>query len=117
MNEEIENIEQKVAKLKVNQMLIGALVKIKFGQNILNPFIRLGGGAYTGGFDIEYEEKIKQMVLQENEVILKDVEIDLKSAFEFNIGSGADFKLGSSSFLLTEFVYHMISREADVNGA
>lgn len=117
MNGEIDNVEQKVAELKVNQMLIGALVKIKFGQNNLNPFIRLGGGAYTGGLDFEYEEKVKQLYLQGTGETLEDEEIELKSAFGFNIGAGADFKIGTSSVLFGEFVYHMVSREVDEKGA
>ncbi len=44
---------------------------------------------------------------------LEDEEIDIKTAFGFNIGAGADFKIGSSSVLFAEFVYHIVSREVD----
>ena len=113
MNDIVDNVEQKVADFKINQMVIGALVKVKFGQNNILPYIRLGGGAYTGGADFEYTDKIKQLYLQGTGETLEDEEIELKSAFGFNIGAGADFKIGTSSALFGEFVYHMVSREAD----
>lgn len=114
MSDDIGNGPEKLADFKINQMIIGALVKIKFGQNSLKPFVRVGGGAYTGGADVEYTEKIKQLFEQQYNQTLEDEEIDTKTAFGFNIGAGADLKIGSSSVLFAEFVYHMVSREVDV---
>ncbi|MCW8848942.1 MAG: porin family protein [Melioribacteraceae bacterium] len=113
MSDDIGNGPEKLADFKINQMVIGALVKVKFGQNNLRPFLRLGGGAYTGGADIEYTEKIKELFQQQYNSTLEDEEIDIKTAFGFNIGAGADLKIGSSNALFAEFVYHMVSREAD----
>lgn len=117
MNDDIGNGPEKLADFKINQMIIGALVKIKFGQNSLKPFLRVGGGAYTGGADIEYTDKIKELFQQQYSTTLEDEEIDIKTAFGFNIGAGADLSIGSSNVLFAEFVYHMVSREADGDGA
>jgi hypothetical protein len=117
MSDDIGNGTENLADFKINQMVIAALVKIKFGKSNIKPFVRLGGGSYTGGADLEYTEKIKQFVLQQTGQKLEDEEIDIKSAFGFNIGAGADFNLGSSSVLFGEFVYHIVSREVDQKGA
>lgn len=117
MSDDVGNGNEKLADFKINQMIIGALVKVKFGNNNIKPFIRLGGGAYTGGAEIEYTDEFKKLVLEEYEQSLEDEEIDFKSAFGFNIGAGADFQIGSTTAIFAEFVYHMVSREIDEEGA
>lgn len=117
MSDDIGNGNEKLADFKINQMVIGALVKVKFGSNNIKPFIRLGGGAYLGGADLEYTDEFKKLVLEEYDQSLEDEEIDFKSAFGFNIGGGADFQIGSSTAIFAEFVYHMVSREVDEEGA
>lgn len=108
--------EQTLAEIKINQMLIGALVKVKLGNSNFNPFIRLGGGAYMGGVDTEYTDELKNYY-QQNGQSLEDEEEDLKTAFGFNVGAGADIQMGSSNTFFLEFVYHIVSREADVENA
>jgi Outer membrane protein beta-barrel domain len=113
LSEDIGNGEQNIADFKINQMVIGALVKVKFGKSNFNPFIRLGGGAYLGGADIEYTEEIKTLYQQQFNQTLEDEELDIKTAFGFNVGAGTDIKMGSSSKFFVEFVYHMVTREPD----
>lgn len=117
MSDDIGNGIEELADFKINQMLVGGLVKIKFGQNNLKPFVRVGGGAYTGGADIEYSEKVKEFAQQQYGEILDDEEIDIKSAFGFNVGAGLDYKFSTSTLLFGEFVYHMVNREVDEKGA
>jgi len=117
LNDDIGNGQQKLADFKINQMVIGALVKVKFGKGNFNPFIRLGGGAYLGGADLEYTDELKALYQQQLNQTLEDEELDIKTAFGFNAGAGADFKMGTSTSFFVEFVYHMVSREPDEEDA
>ena len=44
-------------------------------------------------------------------------DVDFKSAFGFNFGGGATGALGEKMYWLGEFVYHIVSREPDTEGA
>ena len=112
MNGDIGNGEESLAEIKINQTYIGALIKVKLGKGGLKPFVRLGGGAYMGGGEIEYSEEFKQYYLQFGQT-LEDETYDLKTAFGFNAGAGVDFSLSSSSSFFSEFVYHIVDREPD----
>jgi opacity protein-like surface antigen len=116
MSGDIGSGDQTLAEIKINQMFIGALVKVKFGKGNANPFIRLGGGAYMGGGDIEYSDELKTYYSQFGQT-LEDEEQDLKTAFGFNVGAGSDFKINPSTTIFTEFVYHMVDREPDEENA
>jgi len=113
MKGDVGNGEQTLADFKINQTVIGALVKVKFGKSNINPFIRLGGGAYMGGAEIQYTDEIKSFYQQQTGETLADEETDVKTAFGFNVGAGADFKIGTSSAIFAEFVYHIVTREPD----
>ena len=112
----INNQPAKLNDQKFNQMIIAALVKVKFlKKKPFNPFIRVGGGMYTGNVTYEWTDAAKQAAQQAGQT-LQD-ELKLKSGFGFNIGAGADYNISKAGALFLEFVYHIISREADVQGA
>ncbi len=109
------NSGQKLWESKLNQLVIAALIKVKFLKKNINPFIRLGAGLYTGNQDNEFTDLGKQYLQQNN---LQPVEeTKFKSAFGFNIGAGADYKVGKTGAVFFEFVYHIVSRAVDVEGA
>ncbi|MDX1702402.1 MAG: outer membrane beta-barrel protein, partial [Melioribacteraceae bacterium] len=110
---DVGNGQQRLLDVKINQTVIGGLVKLKFDAGVVVPFIRLGGGSYTGGSEVEYSNLLKSLVEQQTGEPLEDVETDIKSAFGFNFGAGMDYKVGSSNAVVFEFVYHMVEREAD----
>lgn len=96
------------------QLFIGALVKVLLANRfILDPYLRLGAGLYSGGHTLEFSESIKQEA-QQKQVSLPD-ELDISSSFGFNLGFGVKYKLPSmlNSALFIEFVYNIVSREID----
>lgn len=97
-----------------NQLHVGVLVKIKFIKEIiLNPYVRLGTGLYSGGHLVEFSDEVQQAA-QQQQISLPN-ELDISSGFGFNFGGGVDLKLTSSGNfgLFLEFVYHLNSRELD----
>ena len=115
--DDVGNGEQRLLDVKINQTVIGGLLKIKFDAGSVTPFVRVGGGMYTGGSEIEYSNLLKSLAEQQTGERLEDDETDLKSTFGLNFGGGLDFKVGSSNAVLLEFVYHMVEREADVENS
>ncbi len=111
----------KLADWKIKQMIIAALVKVKFlKKSTVHPFIRVGAGLYSGGSDVEYTAEAKQLAQQQN-VTLNDEEINFESAFGFNAGAGTDIQIGKTAAIFAEFVYHIVSRKpegaTEANGA
>jgi hypothetical protein len=103
---ELESGGEKIAEWSVSQTIFGALAKYEFGQGRIKPLLRAGFGMYTGGSDVEPEPGYTG-----------GGETDYKSAFGFNVGGGATGALGEKMYWVGEFVYHIVSREADVEGA
>ncbi len=108
--------EIKTSDIEISQTVIGAVFKMKFGNSFFRPFIRLGAGAYLGAVSIQFTDEVKNL-FQENNIAIEDTDYDFKTAFGFNIGAGTDLSLGTSTALFSEFVYHIVSRELDVEGA
>lgn len=97
-----------------NQLHVGALVKIKFAKDfILNPYLRLGAGLYSGSQSLTFIDAIVQEA-QQQKVSLPE-ELEVSSNIGFNFGGGLDLKLTSSGnlVLFLDFVYHLNSREID----
>ncbi|MDA3862178.1 MAG: outer membrane beta-barrel protein [Melioribacteraceae bacterium] len=92
---------------KINQLYYGALAKFKIGSGAgLVPYVRGGAGLYTGTVEIDFNEEWEAFGLE-------DTDLDLKSAFGFNVGAGAEMNLSNSGGLFAEFVYHIVEREFD----
>ncbi len=108
--------ETKTSEIKISQTFVGAVFKMKFGTGFFNPFIRLGGGAYLGSVKQEFTQEVKDYLQQYGQTI-EDADIDFKTAFGFNIGAGTDIRIGKVTGLFGEFVYHVVSRELDMEGA
>ncbi len=113
---DIGNGEIKTSEIMVSQTFIGAVFKMKFGTSFFNPFIRLGGGAYLGSVNQEFTQDVKDY-LEQFGATIEDADIDFKTAFGFNIGAGTDIRIGQVTGLFGEFVYHIVSRELDIDGA
>ena len=102
----------KLADWKIKQMIIAALVKIKFLKNSkVHPFIRIGGGLYSGGSTFEYTDEAKQAAQQQNVTLQEELNFD--SAFGFNAGAGTDIQIGKTVAIFAEFVYHIVSRKPE----
>jgi hypothetical protein len=93
------------AEGKVTQTIIAALAKYEIGQGNMRPHVRGGIGMYTG--KVEYVDH----------PYYGDAEEDFKSTIGFNIGGGVTADWGYDRFWLAEFVYHIVSREFDYEGA
>jgi len=62
---------KKVFTREQSQLHIGALVKIKFVKEfMLNPYVRLGTGLYSGGHSLEFTDAIKQLAGQQQMALL-----------------------------------------------
>jgi opacity protein-like surface antigen len=107
-----------LGETKIGQLYYGALAKFKIGSGggIL-PYIRGGAGLYTGSIKMEYSEEFKKMYEESLGITLEDQETDLKSAFGFNVGGGAEIDFSSNNGIFAEFVYHFVKRELDKEGA
>ena len=114
--ENIEGTNIKTSDVKISQTFIGAVIKLKFGVGFFNPFIRVGGGAYLGSLKQEFTDDAINYVQQQGQT-LENGDFNFKSAFGFNIGAGTDIRVGKVTGLFGEFVYHIVSRELDVQGA
>jgi hypothetical protein len=97
---------EKAGEVSISQNVFGALAKYEFGQASIRPLLRAGLGMYMGKSDAEPAAGYTG-----------GGEVDYKSAFGFNIGGGATGCLGEKMFWLGEFVFHIVSREPDVEGA
>lgn len=106
----------KIADEKISQILAGGVLRINFGDGNIRPYVRGGAGLYMGNDKVEYSDEFKQE-MQDLGYAVEDTTINFKSAFGFNAGGGLSFKLGSNSALFGEFIYHIVKREADIQGA
>jgi hypothetical protein len=109
-----EQVNQQIYKYdwKIKQMVIAALVKVKFlKKSTAHPFIRIGAGLYSGGSTYEFPDEIKQLAQQNNITLNEELNID--SAFGFNIGAGTDIQIGKTAAIFAEFVYHIVSRKPE----
>lgn len=110
---EFSNQQGKLWDQKVNQMVIAALVKVKFLKGTFRPYARVGAGLYTGNVKNEFTDLARQLAQQQNVQLNEEVKLD--SGFGFNIGAGTDFvfdKKGASAVFF-EFVFHIVSRTPD----
>jgi hypothetical protein len=96
---------EKIGEQKVTQTIIGVLGKYEIGQGRMRPHVRGGAGMYMGKVKFDAEEGYTA-----------GDDIDLKSAFGFNFGGGITADWGYDKFWVAEFVYHIVSREADIEG-
>lgn len=101
---EVEYAGTKLGETKISQMVIGGLARFEMGQGSLRPHVRGGAGLYMGKAKYEPEQGT-------------DTEEDFKNAIGFNVGGGITADFGESKIWLAEFVYHIVSRELDVEGA
>jgi len=106
--------DQELLTREQNQLHIGALFKLKFAKEfILNPYIRLGAGLYSGGHSLIFVDALVQQAQQQQ--IPLPAELEISDNIGFNFGGGLDLKLTSSGNLglFLEFVYHLNNRELD----
>lgn len=94
----------KLGETKIGQMIFGGLARYEVGQGSLRPHLRGGAGLYMGKAEFEAESGSG----------LPNSEVDYKNAIGFNVGGGITSDFGESKIWLLEFVYHIVSREADV---
>ena len=98
---------QELAEVKFTQLYYGAFVKIKFGEGIGTvPYLRAGGGYYTGRGKIEYADALKQIGYE-------DEEEDFKGVFGFNGGGGVEFSINQGNSVYFEFLYHFVDQEME----
>jgi len=104
---EMSDGDTKIAELKMTQLYYGAFVKIKFGEGIGTvPYLRAGGGYYTGSAKVEFEDQFKQFGAE-------DTEEDYKGVFGFNGGGGVEFSVNHGNSVYFEFLYHFVDQEME----
>jgi len=97
--------------MEVEQLYYGALAKFKIGSGGgLWPYVRGGAGLYTGKVNIKFSDEVKAFGAE-------DTSFDLKSAFGFNIGGGAELDFSANNGIYAEIVYHIVTREIDEEGS
>ncbi len=90
---------------KNSQSMFGAFVKFNFSVPAVTPYLRAGAGYYSGSSETNLTPQA-----------LKDaagLDADYKSTLGFNVGAGIDTFIG----LNAEFIYHIVSKELDVEDA
>ena len=86
-------------KLKLNSSMFGVFARYNLPLPALTPYIRVGAGYYSGSVEAE--------------ALGQSGEEDFSSALGFNVGAGINTFTG----LNAEFVYHIVKRELDQQGA
>ncbi len=110
---EMSEGDMHLGDLKINQLYFGAIVKFTIMTgNKAAPYLRGGAGMYTGNAEREYKSEAKAL-FESYGIILEDEEIDVSSAFGFNIGAGLNFEINNKNALFFEFVYNIVDREID----
>lgn len=84
---------------KFKQTMFGVFAKYNISLPALTPYVRGGVGYYSGTIEAEGGGQ--------------SGETDFKNALGFNIGAGVDTFTG----LYGEFIYHIVSKELDVDNA
>lgn len=103
--------------IEVEQLYFGAMAKFKIGSGGgIWPYVRGGAGLYTGSLNFNYTDEMKEAFMLANGFELEDESFDFKSAFGVNVGAGAELDFSHNNGVFAEFVYHIVSRELDVDG-
>lgn len=108
-------IKKNLKEIKLNQLFVGSIVKIKLTKGGLIPYLRAGTGLYTGKELVVLTEEEKRKA-KENGIILEDYKISLKNKLGFNFGGGLNLVLDRYNGLFFEYVYHFISRRENIPG-
>ena len=99
--------EEGFGDLIINQLYYGALAKVKFGSGDgMKPYARAGAGMYTGNFEFDYSDELKNLGAE-------DIEFEMKDSFGFNVGGGIDINMNATTGIFVEFVYHIVEREVE----
>jgi hypothetical protein len=99
----------KAGEESVSQSVFGIVAKYEFGQTRIRPLLRAGLGIYAGDFTQEPESGYESSI--------PEIDESLKTAFGLNFGGGVIGRLGRRAFWVGEFVYHIVTRERDMEGA
>jgi hypothetical protein len=86
-------------KTKLNSSMFGVYARYNLPLPALTPYVRVGAGYYSGSIEVE--------------ALGQTGEEDFSSALGFNVGAGINTFTG----LNAEFVYHLVKRELDQQGA
>ena len=89
---------------KNSQSMFGAFVKFNLSVPVVTPYLRAGAGYYSGSSETNLPDALKDVA---------GLDTDYKSTLGFNIGAGVETFIG----LNAEFVYHLVSKELDVEDA
>lgn len=116
LNFDVNGQNTKVADLKIHQMFIGAVAKVKLLPGPIVPYARAGLGLISGNADINYTSQIKQLA-QQNGQTINDTTLSIKNALGINLGAGIEINFSESGGLFGEIVYYFIQREQDIKGA
>lgn len=95
---------------QLDQLYIGALLRVNFLNGPAKLFLRGGAGVFLGDFARNYSQSYKTRLTNQLGIQLEDQEISLDSSPGFNIGAGFSFRGGYA-----EFVYHFVDRKRDVS--
>lgn len=100
-----------LGEISISQLYYGILANFRLGTGSgIIPYIRGGGGMYTGTFKVDFSDDL-------NALGSEDSEVDFKSTFGFNFGAGIEINLSPNSGIIAELVYHKVNRKLDLEGA
>lgn len=94
---------------QLDQLYIGALLRVNFLKGPAKLFLRGGAGYFMGDFTRSYSQSYKTRLANQLGIRLQDQEISLDSSPGFNLGAGFGFRGG-----YVEFVYHFVDRKREV---
>jgi len=99
---------QDIGEIKVNQMVIGGLVRFNFGAGDVIPYLRGGAGLYSGDQEISFSDENLQGFEGGS------FTVEMEDEFGFNVGGGVSF-----GGVFVEVVYHIVDRkpkDSDIDG-
>ena len=88
---------------RFTQTMVGVYAKVDLPLAVINPYVRAGLGYYMGKMEVE----------QSAFGTTESGSEDFKGAIGYNLGAGVTTFLG----IYAEVVFHIVSRELDVDGA
>lgn len=95
---------------QLDQLYLGALVRVNFLKGPAKLFLRGGAGVFLGDFTRSYSQSYKTRLANQLGIQLQDQEISMDSSPGFNLGAGFGFRGG-----YVEFVYHFVDRKREVS--
>jgi len=99
----------KTGEFQFTELFAGGFLRINIGNEAIQPYAKVGGGAYMGKLKWEPEKAYSRLYPEGDE--------DFKTAYGFYVAAGLDIKINKTLAIFGELPFHVVKRKLDVDGA